>query len=180
MSASEADKLGVLPTKTTATTNSAAKRTPEMLESRAYLAVSDSCRRDPPDRLRRLGPAAAGVPFGGAGGAVEEWAVRELVITHLGFWFGACPDRRGQLGCGVCGTAQVERLQDPEQIQRACESVSAAVGMVNRAGQPAAGLSIHLDDHSHLHSSPARRRLGMAASLVDAMPVCPWQHLPVG
>jgi len=159
--------------------------TPEMLESRAYLVVSGSCRRDPPDRLRRLGPAAAAAPFGDAGGAVEEWAleewaVGELVITHLGFWFGPCLDPRGQLGCGVRRTAQVERLQDPEQIQRACESVSAAVGMVNRAGQPAAGLSIHLDDHSHLHSSPARRRLGMAASLVDAMPVCPWQHLPVG
>jgi hypothetical protein len=58
MSASEADKLGVLPTKTIATTNNAAKTTPEMLESRAYFAVSDSRRRDPPDRLRRLGPAA--------------------------------------------------------------------------------------------------------------------------
>ena len=100
MAASEPYKLGVLPTKTIATTNNAAKTTPEMLESRAYLAVSDSCRRDPPDRLRRLGPAAAGVPFGDAGGAVGE-----LVITHLGFWFGAFPDPRGQLGCGVRSTA---------------------------------------------------------------------------
>jgi hypothetical protein len=51
--------------------------------------------------------------------------------------------------------------------------------MMNRAGQSAAGIAIHLDNHPHVHSSPARRRLGMAASLVDAMPVCPWQHLPV-
>jgi hypothetical protein len=115
---------------------------PEMLDIRAYLTMSDSSRRDPPNRVV-------------AGGAVEE-----LVITYLGFWFGGLSGRR-RLGCGTVRTAQVEALQEPEQIQSAREGISASVGMLERARESAAGLAVHLDDHPHEHFSRARR-LSMA------------------